>query len=269
MTDILTKICAQKQNDVEKKKIVLPQEKLEKQIHKNGPVRLFTKSLEKSLNKIGIGIIAEIKRASPSSGVIRNEFDPQSIATSYKSAGASCISVLTDTPFFQGRAEDLEAVRKAVDLPVIRKDFIIDPYQVFESRAMGADCILLIMAALTDSQAKTLYKLALDLEMDALVEIHNIEELDRAIALNSKLLGINNRNLKTLQVDLSVTEELIKKAPKDSILVSESGIRNRSDIERIVACGVNCFLVGESLLREKNIGSALSKLIGKNINRES
>ena len=134
---------------------------------------------------------------------------------------------------------------------------------------MGADCILLIMAALTDSQAKTLYKLALDLEMDALVEIHNIEELDRAIALNSKLLGINNRNLKTLQVDLSVTEELIKKAPKDSILVSESGIRNRSDIERIVACGVNCFLVGESLLREKNIGSALSKLIGKSINRES
>ena len=134
---------------------------------------------------------------------------------------------------------------------------------------MGADCILLIMAALTDSQAKTLYKLALDLEMDALVEIHNIEELDRAIALNSKLLGINNRNLKTLQVDLSVTEELIKKAPKDSILVSESGIRNRSDIERIVACGVNCFLVGESLMREKNIDSALSKLIGKNFNRES
>tara|TARA_B100001029_G_scaffold153807_1_gene137640 strand:- start:141 stop:545 length:405 start_codon:yes stop_codon:yes gene_type:complete len=134
---------------------------------------------------------------------------------------------------------------------------------------MGADCILLIMAALTDSKAKTLYKLALDLDMDVLVEIHNIEELDRAIALNSNLLGINNRNLKTLQVDLSVTEELVKKAPKDSILVSESGIRHRSDIERIIACGVNCFLVGESLMREKNIGSALSKLIGKNINKES
>lgn len=269
MTDILKKICAQKQNDVDKKKIVVPQDQLERQLNKNGPVRLFTEALEKSLNTIEIGIIAEIKKASPSSGLIRNEFDPQSIATSYKSAGASCISVLTDTPFFQGRPEDLEAVRKAVDLPVIRKDFIIDPYQVFESRAMGADCILLIMAALTDSKAKTLYKLALDLDMDALVEIHNIEELDRAIALNSNLLGINNRNLKTLQVDLSVTEELVKKAPKDSILVSESGIRHRSDIERIIACGVNCFLVGESLMREKNIGSALSKLIGKNINKES
>ncbi len=269
MTDILKKICAQKRNDVEKKKIILPQLELERQLNKNGPVRLFTEALEKSLKTIEIGIIAEIKKASPSSGVIRNEFDPQSIATSYKSAGASCISVLTDTPFFQGQPEDLEAVRKAVDLPVIRKDFIIDPYQVFESRAMGADCILLIMAALTDSKAKTLYKLALDLDMDALVEVHNIEELDRAMALNSNLLGINNRNLKTLQVDLSVTEELVKKAPKDSILVSESGIRNRSDIERIVACGVNCFLVGESLMRDKNIGSALSKLIGKNVNKES
>ena len=269
MTDILKKICTQKRNDVEKKKIVAPQAQLEKQLNKNGPVRFFTKALKNSLNTIEIGIIAEIKKASPSSGVIRDEFDPQSIANSYKSAGASCISVLTDTPFFQGRPEDLEVVRKAVDLPVIRKDFIIDPYQVFESRAMGADCILLIMAALTDSEAKTLYELTLDLNMDALVEIHNMQELDRAIALNSKLLGINNRNLKTLQVDLSVTEELVKKAPKGSILVSESGIRDRSDIERIASCGVNCFLVGESLMREKNIGAALSKLIGKSFNRES
>ena len=191
-------------------------------MNKNGPVRFFTKALKKALNTVEIGIIAEIKKASPSSGVIRNEFDPQSIANSYQSAGASCISVLTDMPFFQGRPQDLEVVRKAVDLPVIRKDFIIDPYQVFESRAMGADCILLIMAALTDSEAKTLYELTLDLNMDALVEIHNMQELDRAITLNSKLLGINNRDLKTLQVVLSVTEELVKKAPKVSILVSES-----------------------------------------------
>ena len=265
MTDILKKICAQKRNDVAKRKLVLPQAQLERQLQKNGPVRLFTKALENSLNTIKIGIIAEIKKASPSGGVICNEFDPESIANSYKTAGASCISVLTDTPFFQGRPEDLEAVKRAVDLPIIRKDFIIDPYQVFESRSMGADCILLIMAALTDSEAKTLYQLALDLDMDVLVEIHNIEELDRAISLNSKLLGFNNRNLKTLHVDLSVTEELVKKAPKGSILVSESGIRNRSDIERIVACGVNCFLVGEALMREKDAGIALSKLIGKKL----
>jgi indole-3-glycerol phosphate synthase len=212
-----------------------------------------------------VGLIAEVKRASPSKGVIREKFNPVEIATAYAEAGASCISVLTDVPYFQGEDSYLVDVRSHVPLPVLRKDFMLEPYQIKESRALGADCILLIMAALSDVQAAELEQAALELGMDVLVEVHDEAECERALKLKSTLLGVNNRNLKTLTVDLSTTEKLATMVPDNYTLVCESGIATHQEIERMNKAGAYCFLVGESLMREKDIAAATRKLLGTEV----
>lgn len=210
----------------------------------------------------GCAFIAEIKKASPSAGIIRPDFSPRTIAQTYATAGAACLSVLTDAPYFQGLDEHLIEARAACDLPVLRKDFMIDPWQVAQARALGADCILLIMAALNDSEAMTLHKAAQDYSLDVLIETHNREELERALALPSGLIGINNRNLKTLITTLDTTEELARLVPANRFLVSESGIKTPADIARLKSCGAKGFLVGESLLKQQDPGEALRQLMG-------
>lgn len=207
-------------------------------------------------------IIAEIKRASPSKGIIRADFDPIQIAQMYQKSGATCLSVLTDTDFFQGSNEDLKTARANCSLPVLRKDFMIDSYQIYESRLIGADCILLIVAALNDQELKELSELAASLSLDVLVEVHTANELQRALRLNLPLIGINNRDLRTFKTDLHNTINLLPAIPKDKIIVTESGISQRADIEFMQANDVHTFLIGESLLREEDPGKKLRELIG-------
>ncbi len=264
MSDILIKICTAKRGLVEKTKAVCPVSNLERQVSLLKPPRRFTKALKNSLISGSFGLISEIKKASPSRGLIRKEFKPAELAVSYMLGGTTCLSVLTDIPYFQGANEDLELVRSVVDLPIVRKDFIIDPYQILESRAIGADCVLLIMAAVTDKLAKNLYQTAKELDLDVLVEVHDEDEMQRALLLGPDLIGINNRNLKTLAVDLSITERLAPMAPKDVILVSESGIYKNEDLQRISASGVKCFLVGESLMRQSDVEKAVKNLLTDN-----
>ena len=209
------------------------------------------------------GLIAEFKRASPSGGPIRPDADPGEAARAYGAGGAACLSVLTDAPFFGGSLADLAAVRSAVDLPVLRKDFMLDTWQILESRAAGADCVLLIMAALSDAQALELEAAARDLDLDVLVEVHSRAELDRALGLQTPLLGINNRDLRTLRTDLATTLELAPHVPPDRILVTESGIRTHADLHRLAAVGAHCLLVGESLLRQPDIERATRDLLGE------
>lgn len=235
---------------------------MQERIKSVSPCRGFQKALHFKVAANQIGLIAEVKKASPSKGVIREDFDPPIIAKSYESAGAACVSVLTDTPYFQGEDRFLEQVRETILLPVLRKDFMLDPYQIVESRALGADCILLIMAALEDAQALELEAAASELGMDVLVEVHNQEELERALQLTSKLIGINNRNLKTLEVDLHTTEQLVRKIPKGYTVVCESGIADYDDVLHIKSVGVSCFLIGESLMRKKNIEVATREILG-------
>lgn len=267
MGDVLTQICLQKKALVEKRKADIPKPHLEYLANIQSPPRGFIHALEKSLKSKSYGLIAEIKKASPSQGLIRQNFDPISLATAYQQGGATCISVLTDTPYFQGSDQHLSQAREAVDLPVIRKDFIIDPYQILESRAIGADCILIIMAAVSNAMAAKLYTCAKEFGMDVLVEVHSEEEMGRALDLDPDpdLVGINNRNLKTLEVDLATTEKLIPMAPKGSVIVSESGLYSNNDLQRLSAAGANCFLVGESLMRQENVANAVQVLLGDNM----
>ncbi|MDE2458572.1 MAG: indole-3-glycerol phosphate synthase TrpC [Rhodospirillales bacterium] len=260
--DILAKICADKRAEIAALQAAKPLEGLKAEIRDAGKTRGFGRALMDASAAGRPGLITEIKKASPSGGLIRADFNPETIARAYEAAGAACLSVLTDEKYFQGTEAHLRAARAAVELPVLRKDFMLDEYQIYESRAMGADCILLIMAALEDSQARDLEGLARALDMDVLVEVHNEEELERALPLQTPLLGINNRNLKTMVTDIGVTEMLSAMSPPNKFLISESGIRTNTDVERLRKVCVQGFLVGESLMREQDVGAAVRALLG-------
>ena len=263
MVDMLGRICAEVRADVAARRAKRGIDALRAEIAaQHNAVRGFGYALKQASAGGHYGLIAEIKKASPSGGLIRPDFDPPSLARAYEAGGAACLSVLTERAYFQGDPEHLKAARAAVKLPVLRKDFMVDPWQIYESRAMGADCILLIMAALSDPQARELEQVAMSLDLDVLVEVHDREELDRALLLETSLIGINNRNLKTLQTDLAVTEELAPLVPPDRFLIAESGIRNTGDLRRLAAVGPNCYLVGESLMRQDDVAQAVRELLG-------
>jgi indole-3-glycerol phosphate synthase len=261
MSDVLDRICAEKRGEVARAKTVVSEAALQARLAAAPAVRPFAAALEHRLGEGRYGLIAEIKKASPSAGLIRPDFDPSALARAYQAGGAACLSVLTDAPFFQGSGDDLRAARAACALPALRKDFILDPYQVLESRDLGADCVLLIMAALSDPEARELATAAAELGLDVLVEVHDAAELDRTLALGTRLIGINNRNLKTLTVDLHTTEELASKVPPDRIVVAESGIRSPDDLDRLAGAGARCFLVGETLMREQDVAAATRRLL--------
>lgn len=258
---ILAKICADKLIHIaQRKSIISENEIIEKASIAPAP-RGFIKSIKSYTSNNKNALISEVKKASPSKGVIRPNFNPAEIATAYEQGGAACISVLTDIPYFAGSDENIALVQNASKLPVLRKDFMLDTYQVYEARALGADCILLIMAALSDEQAANLENAATKLGMDVLIEVHDEKELNRALMLKSKLIGINNRNLKTLAVDIATTEKLAAMIPTGYIIVCESGISNNEDILRMNKAGVYCFLVGESLMVQNNIEIATRRLL--------
>ena len=260
MSDILQKICAVKEQEVAAARAALSQPDLRAQAEAQPPARDFVGAIRTKHAAGRAAVIAEVKRASPSKGVIRADFHPAEIAASYERAGAACLSVLTDREFFQGAPEYLQAARAACHLPVLRKDFLIDAYQVFEARAMGADAILLIVSALDDALMAELEACALSLGMDVLVEVHDGDELDRALRLKTPLLGINNRNLRTFEVSLDTTLSLLPQVPAERLLVTESGIATRADVERLRAAGVHAFLVGEAFMRAAEPGEALAQL---------
>ena len=261
MSDVLTKICDDKRALVATRKAARPLSEVEAAARAAEPARGFIQALRTTVASGRYGLIAEIKKASPSKGLIRADFDPPTLARAYREGGATCLSVLTDEPYFQGRDAYLVAARAAVDLPALRKDFMVDPYQITESRALGADCILIIMAALSDTQAAELEDAAIAFGLDVLVEVHNREELDRALALKTPLLGVNNRNLKTLAVDIATTEELARHVPAGRMLVAESGLYSPADLSRMAAVGARCFLVGESLMRQDDVTAATRALL--------
>ena len=261
MKDVLAEICSEKRAHVARWKAVVSEAALLGGLAHAPPPRPFAAALEQCLAEGRYGLIAEIKKASPSAGLIRSDFDPATLARAYKAGGASCLSVLTDTPYFQGSDDDLRTARRHAELPVLRKDFILDPYQILESRHMGADCVLLIMAALSDATASELAATAAEHRLDLLAEVHDGAELDRALRLGVRMIGINNRNLKTLVTDLATTERLAPEVPADRIVVAESGIRRAEDLDRLAAAGARCFLVGETLMREPDVTAATRRLL--------
>ncbi len=262
MSDILEKIIRYKTEEVATAKLALPLQVLAEYARSAGPVRPFRIALEERIKSCRPALIAEIKKASPSRGLIREDFDPPALAKAYDSGGAACLSILTDKPSFHGTPENLKQARTAVDLPVLRKDFMIDTYQVVQARAWGADCILIILAEIDDHVARDLAAAASNWGMDAIVEVHDDGELDRALKLDCNLIGINNRNLKTFETTLQTTERLAPRVPRDRIVISESGISTAADIARLQRVGVNTFLVGESLMRQSDVEAATRRLLG-------
>ena len=261
MTDVLARICAAKRAAVARRKAALPLAELEARLPA-APPRGFRHALQAQVERDGLALIAEIKQASPSQGLIRADFDPRALARAYAAGGAACLSVLTEEDWFQGADGHLRAARAAAGLPCLRKDFTLEAYQVIEARVIGADCVLLIMAALDDAAARELAALARSLGRDVLVEVPDAVERERALRLDAPLIGINNRNLKTLRVDLGTTEQLAPLVPDDRLLVAESGLSRRADLERMVAVGARCFLIGEALMRQADVAAATRALLG-------
>ncbi len=261
MLDILDKIATYKREDVATHRVKTTLDSLESQIKAVGPTRGFARALVANKQPNSLSLIAEIKKASPSKGLIREDFDPNYLAQCYEAGGASCLSILTDNPSFMGHESHFQSARAAVSLPCIRKEFLVDTWQVTESRAIGADAILVIMAMIDDSLAADLIDTAHHYGMDALVEVHNAEEMARALKLNSKLIGINNRNLRDFHVDLAVTEELAPMVTPEHILVAESGIFTPFDVKRLARTGATAMLVGESLMRQGDVTAATKNLL--------
>ncbi|QDU79523.1 Indole-3-glycerol phosphate synthase [Polystyrenella longa] len=259
MSNVLEKIMQTKRGEIDRARQQTSEESLREQLNSAPPVRDFVQALRNASN---VGLIAEVKKASPSAGLIRADFDPVQIAQTYESNGANCLSVLTDEQYFQGHLDFLKAVRQAVQIPVLRKEFILDRYQIIEARAAGADSILLIAECLPQEQLADLYGYSVELGMEPLIELYEPENLDRVLSLNPKLVGVNNRNLKTFKTDLEHSFRLRKQVPTDVVFVSESGIKTHSDVQRLVEANVQAMLVGESLMRQPDIGVAVQQLLG-------
>lgn len=258
---VLQRICADKRALVAERRHARPLAELERAAAAASPPRGFAGALRRAVAQSGSGLIAEIKRASPSKGLIRLDFDPPELARAYAEGGAACLSVLTDVPYFQGHDRYLVAARAAVPLPVLRKDFLLEPYQIVEARALGADAVLVILAAVDDGVARELLAVAAELGMDVLVEVHDEVEMARAGRLGATLIGINNRDLNSLAVDLAVSERLAPLAPPGATLVGESGIASPADVRRLAGAAIRCFLVGESLMRQPNVAAATRALL--------